>query len=80
MEKQRKFLLVIPLLVIPFVTMAFWALGGGKNGHLQTNNHPGLDASLPEAQFKKQTTDNKMAVYQTASHDSTQNGVSPAFL
>jgi hypothetical protein len=80
MNKQRKFLMVLPLLVIPFLTMAFWALGGSKNAQLQTNNHPGLDASLPEAQFKKQTADNKMAVYQTASHDSTQNGVSPAFL
>jgi hypothetical protein len=70
----------LPLLVIPFLTMAFWALGGGKNGEVRVNSNKGLDASLPEAQFKKQAADNKMAVYQTASHDSTQNGVSPAFL
>jgi hypothetical protein len=80
MNKQRKFLMVLPLLVIPFLTMAFWALGGGKNGHRSTNTNKGLDASLPEAQFNKQAADSKMAVYQTASHDSTQNGVSPAFL
>jgi len=35
MEKQRKFLLVLPLLVIPFMTMAFWALGGGKKQNSQ---------------------------------------------
>ena len=80
MNKQRKFLMVLPLLVIPFLTMAFWALGGGKNGHTSISPHKGLDASLPEAQFTKQTADTKMAVYQTASRDSTQNGVSPAFL
>lgn len=79
MNKQRKFLLVLPLLVIPFLTMAFWALGGGKTTGQPTNSK-GLDASLPEAQFKKEAADNKMAVYQTASHDSTQNGVSPSFL
>ena len=28
--KQRKMMLVFPLLVIPFLTMGFWALGGGK--------------------------------------------------
>ena len=79
MNKQRKFLLVLPLLVIPFLTMAFWALGGGKTTS-QPKTSKGLDASLPEAQFKKEKDADKMAVYQTASHDSTQNGVSPAFL
>jgi len=28
--RNRKFLMVLPLLVLPFLTMAFWALGGGK--------------------------------------------------
>jgi len=79
MNKQRKFLLVLPLLVIPFLTMAFWALGGGKTTSQPTAGE-GLDASLPEAQFKKEKDANKMAVYQTASHDSSQNGVGPSFL
>ena len=30
--RKRKFLVVLPLLICPFMTMAFWALGGGK-GH-----------------------------------------------
>jgi hypothetical protein len=81
MEKQRKFLLVLPLLVIPFMTMAFWALGGGKNNRQPSNNSKGLDTNLPEAQFKKQDKSNKMAVYQQSSRDSVHNdGVSKSFL
>lgn len=80
MEKQRKFLLVLPLLVIPFMTMAFWALGGGKSQNQQTLNNRGLDTNLPEAQFNAKDKTDKMSVYQAAQHDSTQNGVSPAFL
>jgi hypothetical protein len=80
MEKQRKFLLVLPLLVIPFLTMAFWALGGGKAGSRPLLNNKGLDTNLPEAQFKAQDKTDKMAVYQAAQRDSTQDGVSPAFL
>jgi hypothetical protein len=80
MEKQRKFFLVLPLLVIPFMTMAFWALGGGKSNNQLLNNIRGLDTNLPEAQFKKQDN-NKMAVYQQSSRDSVHNdGVSKSFL
>ncbi|MFD0833591.1 conjugative transposon protein TraM [Mucilaginibacter boryungensis] len=80
MEKQRKFLLVLPLLVIPFMTMAFWALGGGKTSNQQAISSRGLDTDLPEAQFKDKDKTDKMSVYQEAQHDSTQDGVSPAFL
>ncbi len=80
MEKQRKFYLVLPLLVIPFLTMAFWALDGGRNSGQQTVHHKGLDTNLPEAQFSDQSKTDKMAVYQAASRDSSQNGISPAFL
>jgi len=80
MEKQRKFLLVLPLLVIPFLTMAFWALGGGKNDSRQIVNNKGLDTDLPQAQFKNKDQTDKMAIYQTSEHDPSQDGVSPAFL
>jgi hypothetical protein len=79
MEKQRKFYLVIPLLVIPFLTMAFWALGGGHNNVQQATQAKGIDMTLPEAQFKDQQQ-NKLAVYQASTRDSAQNGVSPSFL
>ena len=34
--RQRKMMLVLPVLIIPFVTMGFWALGGGQG---QTKNN-----------------------------------------
>jgi hypothetical protein len=80
MEKQRKFLLVLPLLVLPFLTMAFWALGGGKTGSQPVPNNKGLDTDLPEAQFTDKDKTDKMAVYQAAQRDSTQDGINPAFL
>lgn len=80
MEKQRKFLLVLPLLVIPFLTMAFWALGGGKTPSHELVNNRGLDTDLPEAQFRDKEKIDKMSIYQAAQHDSTQDGISPAFL
>jgi hypothetical protein len=80
MNKQRKFLLVLPLLVIPFLTMAFWALGGGKTSATKQPTAKGIDTTLPEAQFAKSPKQDKMAVYQTALRDSAQSGVSPSFL
>ncbi|MDO3627546.1 conjugative transposon protein TraM [Mucilaginibacter sp. BT774] len=80
MEKQRKFLLVLPLLILPFLTMAFWALGGGNAGSKPLSNRKGLDTDLPEAQFKDKHKTDKMAVYEAAHDDSTQDGISPAFL
>ncbi len=80
MEKQRKFLLMIPLLVIPFVTMAFWALGGGKAAAAHPQPSRGIDMTLPAAQFKKDQKEDKLSVYQAAAHDSVQSGISPAFI
>ncbi|WP_295769250.1 conjugative transposon protein TraM [uncultured Mucilaginibacter sp.] len=80
MEKQKKFLLVLPLLVIPFLTMAFWALGGGKGNDKTVVQNKGIDTELPVAQFKNKERSDKMAVYQAAQRDSGQNGISPEFL
>lgn len=79
MEKQRKFLLVLPLLVIPFLTMAFWALGGGKGDGQLVAYSKGLNTDLPQAQFDDRNKAGKMAIYQ-AQRDSAQDGISPAFL
>lgn len=78
MEKQRKFYLILPLLVIPFLTLAFWTLGGGRTPQQPTAAR-GIDTTLPQAQFKTQKQD-KMTIYQASRHDSVQNGVSPAFV
>ena len=83
--KERKFLVIIPLLIIPFLTMAFWALGGGKQSAsaFENSNVQGLNATLPQAQFKDQKAQDKMGVYQTVKTDSASSansGVSESFV
>ena len=83
--KERKFLVIIPLLIIPFLTMAFWALGGGKQSAsaFENSNAQGLNATLPQAQFKDQKAQDKMGVYQTVKTDSvssSSSGVSESFV
>jgi len=83
--KERKFLVVMPLLIIPFLTMAFWALGGGKQSAsaFENSNAQGLNATLPQAQFKDQKAQDKMGVYQTVKTDSASSassGVSESFV
>jgi hypothetical protein len=82
--KERKFMVMIPVLIIPFLLMAFWALGGGRHHNDLNENNPanGLNTTLPQAQFKDEKEKDKMGIYQNAKHDSAglnADGVSPAF-
>jgi conjugative transposon TraM protein len=68
--KKRKFLLMLPLLTVPFITLAFWAMGGGtvikkESGAEQT----GLNKELPGAQLSTDPVD-KMSLYNKAAKDS----------
>ncbi len=71
MLRQRKMLLVLPALVIPFITMAFWALGGDKGGSNETvTTTTGLNLELPGAALKDDKSMDKMAYYDKAQSDS----------
>ena len=68
--KRRKFLLVLPLLALPFITLAFWALGGGTgkpDGGPQKQQ--GLNRELPGAKLSADPLD-KMSIYNQAQKDS----------
>jgi hypothetical protein len=66
--RQRKMMLVLPLMVIPFITLAFWALGGGKG--TDDNNLPnttaGLNLQLPNANLKDERNADKLSFYKEA--------------
>jgi len=67
--RKRKFLLVLPLLVFPFLTMAFWALGGGKGQYHPTmavEGQKGFNTELPEAKFNPDEKQDKFSIYETA--------------
>lgn len=73
--RRRKFLLVAPVLVIPFVTMLFWALGGGKGAGVMAadaSRQPGLNLQLPDANFKKDKLTDKLGYYEKAEADSAK--------
>ncbi|MFD3003174.1 conjugative transposon protein TraM [Pontibacter toksunensis] len=65
--RRRRFLLVLPLLVLPFLTMAFWSLGGGEGTAARTPQAVrGLNLQLPEPQLKKEIENSKLGLYQQA--------------
>ncbi len=72
MIRQRRFLLVLPLLALPFMTMIFWALGGGKveKVEAQAAVKKGFNINLPDANLKDDKTMDKMSYYDQAQLDS----------
>lgn len=78
--KKRKFFLVLPVLVLPFITLAFWAMGGGSATKDVPVPQQGLNKELPDAQLSKEPVD-KMSLYNQAAKDSLarkqQQGFSP---
>ncbi|RKR80679.1 conjugative transposon TraM protein [Mucilaginibacter gracilis] len=74
-EKQKKLLLMLPLLVLPFITLLFWALGGGKTAQAQsaTAQVGGLNMKVPGAKLKNDSLENKLGFYEQAQKDSLKN-------
>ena len=70
--RQRKMMLVLPVLIIPFITMGFWALGGGQASSKDNlaNNSKGLNLQLPDAIIKDDKNANKLSFYNEADADS----------
>ncbi|HUH19370.1 conjugative transposon protein TraM [Albibacterium sp.] len=66
--QKRKFLMVLPLLILPFVTLAFWSLGGGKNTMPTSipENQTGFNMDLPAAKFDKSEKQDKLSIYEAS--------------
>lgn len=72
-KDKRKVLLFIPLLVLPFMALAFYAMGGGQGTTppAQQVARQGINTSLPDASLnKKDEPQDKMGFYQQAQRDS----------
>lgn len=73
--RKRKMLLVLPVLVLPFITLAFWALGGGSvNQSQKPVTSAGLNLQLPKAHLKDDKSENKLSFYEQADEDSIKLG------
>lgn len=72
--RQRRFYLVLPILVLPFITLLFWVMGGGKEARVQSISEirKGLDLTLPATQADGKKYLTKMDYYHQATLDSTK--------
>jgi len=72
LQRKRKALLVLPLFILPLVTLGFWKLRQAPDSE-QTRQNAGLNASLPGAKFDKhEKAGNKMSFYDQAKQDSAR--------
>ena len=72
--QNRKFYTYLPMLILPFLTLAYWAIGIKmiyKNQVAQTQPQ-GLNTSLPDARLKDETTFSKLTYYKQAMDDSAK--------
>ncbi|WET03939.1 conjugative transposon protein TraM [Flavobacterium sp. YJ01] len=71
-RKNRKMMLVLPLIILPFVTMLFWVLGGGKGKEtaFSGGKKQGFNMLLPNPKLKEDSSLDKMSYYDQASVDS----------
>ncbi|MES2006366.1 MAG: conjugative transposon protein TraM [Bacteroidota bacterium] len=67
-----RFYLVLPMLVLPFITIAFWLMGGGANASNTVVKKSGLNTSLPDAHNGKDSGRDKMSFYEMANADSAK--------
>lgn len=72
--RQRKFYLTLPILALPFITLLFWALGGGKvsSADAQEQKAKGFNIELPGANLKDEKDLGKMDYYNQAQVDSAK--------
>ncbi|MFD2599063.1 conjugative transposon protein TraM [Sphingobacterium corticis] len=71
-RQHRRFLLMLPLLTFPFLTILFWSLGGGspKAGNENIYQDAGLMVDLPNPDFSDQAPLTKLDYYANARKDS----------
>jgi len=69
--RQKRFFLILPVIVIPFLIILFVLLGGSKGtaGKISPTT-TGINVQLPDAHFKKGKDRDKLNLYELASRDS----------
>lgn len=73
-QRKRKFLIVLPLLVFPFVTLMLWSLGviGSPKTTSKQVVQKGFNMNLPNASPPRDSNWNKLQFYQEADKDSAR--------
>lgn len=70
--RQRKLFLMLPIIAFPFLTLFFWALGGGSTKAVAATSpmEKGFNANLPNPNFKDDKALDKLSYYDRADEDS----------
>lgn len=72
-KRKRNMLLMLPLICLPFISLAFWALGGGQGMKTETETTTaGLLLNLPDSKLKEADPADKLRFYEKAEKDSLQ--------
>lgn len=72
---KKKLMLVLPLLTLPFMTLLFWALGGGGVPDKALAAPPrGININLPIPKLENDASLDKMTYYDRAAADSIKKG------
>jgi hypothetical protein len=74
-KDKRKALLALPLLLIPFMALAFYAMGGGTGNNQLVLANKGINATLPDAAFKTEDPTDKLGVYNLKGKDTSTNQI-----
>jgi len=71
-QRSRRFLLVAPMLVLPFLSLLFWTLGGGRAAaeNNSAGNMHGFNSRLPDARIRNDGGESKLSYYDRAAADS----------
>ncbi|SHL10334.1 Bacteroides conjugative transposon TraM protein [Chitinophaga jiangningensis] len=75
LRKQRQFLMVMPVLVIPFLTIllsSFGVIGGKGKGIVTVVKKDGINTDLPGAKASGDSSWNKLMYYEMADKDSAK--------
>jgi len=73
-SKKRRMLLVMPVITLPFITLLFYILGGGRTEAAGAENEikKGFNFKLPIPKFKEDSSLDKMSYYDQAAVDSVK--------
>jgi len=70
--RQRKFLLWLPIIVLPFICAIFYTLSGGVEQEVIGTSVAGLNARLPAAKLDSGSSGDKLSFYAMAAADSVK--------
>jgi conjugative transposon TraM protein len=73
LQGSHKFWVVLPLIILPFLTLLFWLLGGGQNKTTSKGSGKGLNLQLPSPDLSEKPSLEgltKLRLYALAAQDS----------